>query len=261
MALHGFPESSACWAPVGTALAERGLTVHAADQRGYSPEARPDGIDAYRMSELVADAVALIDHVSPTAPVLLVGHDWGAAVAWTVAARHPDRVSALTALSVPHPTAFRRARVEDPQQRERSGYMEFFARPEEPERALLADDALALRLGFGDVVPADIVADHLAVLSAPGAMTAALNWYRAEALDTEEVPAVTVPTTFVWSTDDIAIAEYGPRLTVEYVDAPYEFIELSGVTHWIPEQAPEAVVDAVISTAAPLSPDLTSGGA
>lgn len=244
--LHGFPESAASWSAVGDRLAERGYASYALDQRGYSPRARPSAISQYRLGRLVGDVVGLCDALG-LVQVHLAGHDWGAIVAWAVAAAHPDRVKTLTALSVPHPSAFAWARENDPDQRERSGYMDFFSIPDEPERALLADDCVALRLGFGDVVPSDVIEQHLRLLSAPGAMTAALNWYRAMASDTEEVAAVTVPTTFVWSSGDIAITRAGAQRCGDYVSGPYRYIEIPDGTHWIPEEFPELVAEAIVT--------------
>lgn len=245
--LHGFPETSACWSAVGDRLAARGFTSYAPDQRGYSPGARPSEISDYRLGHLVGDVVGLCDALG-VKRVHLAGHDWGAIVAWAVAAAHPERVTTLTALSVPHPTAFAWARENDPDQRERSGYMDFFTKPDEPERALLADDCVALRLGFGDVVPAEVVEQHLRVLSGPGAMTAALNWYRAMASDTHEVSDVTVPTTFVWSSGDIAITRAGAERCGEHVSGPYRYVEIPGGTHWIPEESPDLVTDAIVTS-------------
>lgn len=102
--LHGFPQGPSSWAPTVAALHERGFRTYALDQRGYAPGARPRGRRAYRVAELVADVVVLIDRIG--GPVTLVGHDWGAAVAWNVASRHPDRVAHLVAASVPHTAAF-----------------------------------------------------------------------------------------------------------------------------------------------------------
>ncbi|OZG27944.1 alpha/beta hydrolase [Williamsia sp. 1138] len=242
--LHGFPETSASWSTVADLLATAGIASYAPDQRGYSPGARPTDIADYRLQELVGDIVGLCDEFG-LERVHLAGHDWGAIVAWAVAAAHPERVTTLTAVSVPHPAAFAWARENDPDQRERSGYMEFFAKPDEPEQALLADDCVALRLGFGDVVPADAVAEHLRVLTAPGAMTAALNWYRAMDPADQEIADVTVPTTFIWSSGDIAIRRAGVERCGQHVSGPYRYIEIPDGSHWVPEEFPSVVADAI----------------
>ncbi|PZU03624.1 MAG: alpha/beta hydrolase [Gordonia sp. (in: high G+C Gram-positive bacteria)] len=244
--LHGFPESRASWRAVADLLRDAGYATFAPDQRGYSAGARPVGVDAYQLDELVADVIAICDALGLDT-VHLVGHDWGAAVAWTVAARHPERISSLTAVSVPHPAAFAWAKSEDPEQRERSGYMEYFQIPDEPEFNLLADDAAALRMGFGDAVPGDVADQHVRVLSAPGAMTAALNWYRAQTPVSDDVPVVDVPTTFVWSSGDIAIARAGAERCGEFVRGDYHFIEIPDASHWLPDEHPEAIADAILS--------------
>src|ERR671912_1065589 len=201
--LHGFPQTSASWAAVTPILTQAGLRTYAPDQLGYSPGARPDEVAAYtaqNLAQVTADLMTALE--LPVADV--VGHDWGANVAWTLAAWHPDRVRSLTAVSVPHPAAYTVAYRADPEQKERSAYIRLFWQEGKAEEVLLADDARRLRRMFGDAVPAEAVDEYAAVLSAPGALTAALNWYRAMSSATP-VDDVTVPTTYVWSDDDVAI--------------------------------------------------------
>ncbi|MFC9361821.1 alpha/beta fold hydrolase [Rhodococcus sp. NPDC057014] len=246
--LHGFPESAASWAPVSALLNESGLRTYAPNQRGYSPGARPDGVESYRIDHLVADVVGLLDALDiDTAH--LVGHDWGAAVAWIVAARHPDRITSLTTVSVPHPAAFGWALREDADQKERSSYIRLLRTEGKAERVLLRDDAQALRAMFGDVVAPELVDEHVALLGEPEALTAALNWYRAMTSDFAETPAVTVPTAYVWSTGDIAMGRAAAERCGDFVDAPYEFVVLDGATHWIPEECPEALAKAILDRA------------
>src|SRR5688500_119503 len=185
--LHGFPQTSASWASVPPLLAKAGLRTYAPDQLGYSPGARPAEVHAYSMQNLAqvtADLLTALD-----VPVVdVVGHDWGANVAWTLAAWHPDRVRSLTAVSVPHPAAYTVAYRADPEQKERSAYIWLFWQEGKAEDVLLADDARRLRrmLSGGESatgVPAEAVDEYVAVLSAPGALTAALNWYRAMSSD------------------------------------------------------------------------------
>ena len=248
--LHGFPETSASWAAVTPRLAEAGLRTYAVDQLGYSPGARPLEPDAYALTNLAQVTADLMTAMEvPVADV--VGHDWGANVAWALAAWHEDRVRSLTAVSVPHPTAFTTAFRSDPEQKERSAYIRLFRQQGEAEKLLLADDARRLRRVFGDAVPAEAVDEYVAVLSAPGALTAALNWYRAMSSATP-VDDVTVPTTYVWSDGDVAIGRRAAEGCAEHVAGDYRFVELAGVSHWIPEQAPEqlavAVLDRIAST-------------
>jgi pimeloyl-ACP methyl ester carboxylesterase len=256
--LHGFPETSLSWSAVTPLLAGAGLRTYAPDQLGYSPGARPDEVDAYALPALVqvtADLMTALD--VPVAHV--VGHDWGANVAWGLAAWHPDRVRTLTAVSVPHPTAYTLAYRADPEQRERSGYIRLFWQAGKAEEVLLADDARRLRrmLDAPDSgVPAEAVDVYVAQLSAPGALTAALNWYRAMSSGTRVDP-VTVPTTYVWSDGDVAVGRTAAEACADQVTGDYRFVELPGISHWVPEQAPEQLAAAVldrIASAGPLTP-------
>ena len=171
-------------------------------------------------------------------------------MAWTLAAWHADRVRSLTAVSVPHPAAYTAAFRADPEQKERSGYIRLFWQAGKAEEVLLADDARRLRrmLSGSDGetgVPAEAIDEYVAVLSAPGALTAALNWYRAMSSGTRVDP-VGVPTTYVWSDGDVAIGRTAAEACANYVTGDYRFVELPGVTHWIPEQAPEQLASAIL---------------
>ena len=247
--LHGFPETSLSWAAVTPMLATAGLRVYAPDQLGYSPGARPDEVDAYslpNLAQVTADLMTALD--LPRAHV--VGHDWGANVAWALAAWHPDRVRTLTAVSVPHPAAYTAAFRADPEQKERSAYIRLFWQAGKAEEVLLADDARRLRRMLGTEaetgVPKEAVDEYVAVLSAPGALTAALNWYRAMSSGTK-VDRVGVPTTYVWSDGDVAIGRTAAEACGEFVTGDYRFVELRGVTHWSPEQAPGPLATAILA--------------
>lgn len=242
--LHGFPQSAASWRAVAEHLSAFGITSYAPNQRGYSAGARHDTVEAYRLSELVADVVALCDALELDT-VHLVGHDWGAIVAWAVAARHPDRVRSLTAVSVPHPAAFDHAIRTDPEQREMSAYFGLLERDGTAD-ALLMDNGAALRLGYGEAVAPDVADAHIRLLSEPGAMPAALNWYRARDTDWRDVPPVLVPTTYVWGTHDMAVSPAAAHACAAQVTGPYEFVELPGVGHWVPEAEPARLSTAVI---------------
>ena len=231
--LHGFPQTSWSWRGVWPVLAEAGYRVVAPDQRGYSPDARPVGLEHYRMTELVADALSVLDAVGAE-PAHVVGHDWGAAVAWQVAGRHPDRVRTLTAVSVPHPVAFVDALRSDPDQRARSRYMKDWQDPSAEEQLLNGglDSVFA--------IPAVDAERYVQKMREPGALTAALSWYRAQSLaDLEGLGPITVPTMHVWSDDDAALGPTAAHATGGHVDGPYRFEVLEGVSHWIPEQAAE----------------------
>lgn len=233
MLLHGFPQTSWSWRHVMPTLAAAGYRVLAPDQRGYSPGARPDGVPAYRMPELVADVLGMVDAVG-AAQFDVVGHDWGAAVAWQVAGRHPDRMRTLTAVSVPHPLAFVEALRTDEDQRQRSQYMKLFQHEGVAEKALLDGGLGGL---FGGAVDAD---RYSSLMAEPGVLTKCLSWYRAQDLaDITDLTATTVPTLYVWSDDDAALGPVAAHATASHVTGPYRFEVLQGISHWVPEEAPE----------------------
>jgi len=244
--LHGFPQTSACWTAQLAALAKAGHRAVAVDQRGYSPGARPDDPTAYAMPHLVDDVLGIVDALGADI-VDLVGHDFGGSVAWTVAGHHPDRVRTLTIASTPHPLAFVRAyratgsagsdRSSD--QNQRSGYMRAFRDTPrgQLEAQLLADDGAALRLVFAGLPEASVDA-HVRDLSEPGALVAAIDWYRAmSAKASAAVPSCAVPTLYVWGENDPAIGRHAALATAAHVTGPYRFEALEGIGHWIPEQA------------------------
>ncbi|WP_238019817.1 alpha/beta hydrolase [Dactylosporangium sp. AC04546] len=247
--LHGFPQHSGEWAAVTPLLHAAGLRTYALDQRGTSPGARPSEVEAYRITECALDAVAVLDELGIPA-VHLVGHDWGAICAWHVALRHPARVRTLTAVSVPHPHATARAYLFDADQRERSAYIKLFRQPGKAEEVLLADDARRMRALFaGSGLTDEGVDQYVRPLQEPGALTAALNWYRAmnPKGDLIGIGRCHVPTTYVWSDDDLAIGATAARGCASHVAADYRFVPLPGVSHWIPDQVPGAVADAIIA--------------
>ena len=244
--LHGFPERASHWEAVSEILHEHGLRTLAPDQRGYSPGARPRGRGAYRMSRLVADVVALAD--ASGGPVHLVGHDWGAAVAWVVSATRSDRVRTLTAVSVPHPGAFLRSLVTSTQAL-RSWYVLAFQPPGLVEAiAQRAPWAMSQLLRNSGLDEAGVARFHEEIVEY-GALPGALGWYRAmPLLPFPSVGPVRVPTTHVWSDGDSALARRGAELTGDHVEAAYELRVLAGVTHWVPTQAPEALAAAVLGS-------------
>jgi pimeloyl-ACP methyl ester carboxylesterase len=246
--LHGFPQTSLSWAAVTPLLAKAGLRTYAPDQLGYSPGARPAEVGAYAVPNLAQVTCDLLTSLG-LPRVDVVGHDWGANVAWALAAWHADRVRSLTAVSVPHPSAFTAAWRTDPEQQERSAYIRLFWQAGKAEEVLLAEGARRLRRMLGAEsetgVPAESVEEYVAVLSAPGALTAALNWYRAMNSG-PPVDPVDVPTTYVWSDGDVAIGRTAADGCDAHVTGDYRFVELSGITHWIPEQAPEQLAAAIL---------------
>ena len=238
--LHGFPENSRMWDGVLPALHAAGLRTVAPDQRGYSPGARPEAVAAYAIGEIVGDALGLLDALGlPAAHVL--GHDWGAVVGWYLAAKHPDRVRSLTAVSVPHPAAHAAALRSDPEQQRLSAYIRVFRLPEVAEATLLADDARRLRRLFRPL-PDEATDVFVRPLLEPGALSAALNWYRAMSRrDQDGLGPVRVPTTYVWGTSDAGVGRTAAEACAEYVTGEFESVELPGMSHWVPEQEPETV--------------------
>ena len=250
--LHGFPQTASEWSRIAPYLHERGYRTIAPTQRGYSPGARPRGRFAYRMSALVGDTAALIAAVGQ--PVHLVGHDWGAAVAWSTAAQHPNLVRTLTSVSVPHLMAFMRSMLLS-SQAIRSFYMALFQIPWLPEVVLSRMFRAASRSperrrrALGSAHMDDEMFDQILreVVDA-GALPYALNWYRAMLIagPRSATRKVSAPTTHVWSTRDSAIARKGADLTSEYVTGPYRF-EVLEATHWIPQERPAELAQIMLA--------------
>lgn len=236
--LHGFPQTSFSWRHQLPVLAAAGYRAVAPDQRGYSPRARPAVLAEYRFDRLVGDVLGMADALGADR-FHLVGHDWGGGVAWQVAGRHPERLLTVTSVSTPHPAAFRHA-IREGDQRDRSSYMQFFRSPE-AEPFFLDDDAAGLRaLYTASSLPEDAVEEYVHVLTQPGAMTGALNWYRAADLGlVEDLGPITTPALYVWSTFDPALGREAAEATAAHVAGPYRFEVLEGVSHWVPEEAPE----------------------
>jgi pimeloyl-ACP methyl ester carboxylesterase len=201
------------------------------------------------MRTLVGDAVGLLDALGVDRAAV-VGHDWGAALAWMVAMFAPDRVSRLVAVSVGHPVSF--ADV-DLGQKQRSWYMLWFQFPGVAERVLPEHDwAVFRRWAWNGAGPGqDPDCDRqVAELSRPGALTAGLNWYRANVDPAtfirsgpirSSLPPVACPTMGVWSTDDFAVAEAQMTGSQRFVTGPWHYRRLEGVSHWVPVHAPQAL--------------------
>ncbi|MGW6731521.1 alpha/beta fold hydrolase [Streptomyces sp. NPDC055013] len=237
--LHGFPQTGLVWRRQIEALAAHGYRVVAPDQRGYSPGARPQRPEDYRIGLLVDDVIAISEELGWPA-FDLVGHDWGGAVAWWTAHTHPGRVRTLTVVSTPHPGALATALRTDQDQRKRSQYMLDWRDTPATEVRMLAHDAQELRGFYDGGVPQDSADAYVRHLCQPGALTAALNWYRAGRPD-GAIDVIDVPTLYVWSTEDIAFGPAAAQETERWVNGPYRFETLEGVGHWIPEEAPETL--------------------
>ena len=237
--LHGFPETSHSWVKLMPKLVENGYRCIAPDQRGYSAGARPEGVENYRTDLLVEDAVAIADAAGFAGKFHLVAHDWGAGVGWRLVKNHEDRVQSWTALSIPHPASYGRAFAEDPDQQEKSQYILMFQEPGVAENMMSASDWAMLRNVWDQHDPEE-VAEYMATFTEPGAMTAALNWYRAAfGLDggqaTQEEFKVSVPTLTVWGNQDQAVGRSTTLTHNDYMAGYNRFVELDA-GHWLIQQ-------------------------
>lgn len=236
--LHGFPETSYEWRNQLTALGNAGYYAVAPDQRGYSPGARPEDVSAYGVVTLAQDAIGMTTALGAQR-FHVVGHDWGAAVAWVVGGLASTRVISLNTLSVPHPDAFAKVLADMTScQYSASSYFDTFSQPNS-EDALLANDAATLRALWAGI-DQDAVNEYLSVLGTKDALGAALNWYRANVsgrMLMAGLGPISVPTMYVWSDADVALCKDGADLTADYVTGPYRFEVLAGVSHWIADVA------------------------
>ena len=246
--LHGFPERAASWSAVMDQLNDAGFRTIAPDQRGYSPGARPKRRRDYRVGALVDDVVALIDTIA--APVHLVGHDWGAMIAWVTAGRRPDLVSSLTAFSVPHPGSFITALLTS-RQILHSWYFAFFQLPVLPEKWMTRPGQRAEKWYEKSGMNADDLERTRTDIVGYGALPYAVTWYRGLPFSNPGIGRlrITVPTSMVWSDGDTFIGRSAIERAQQYVDARYTLTVLAGVTHWIPTQAPTAAAQAIIANA------------
>jgi pimeloyl-ACP methyl ester carboxylesterase len=249
LCLHGFPESRFSWRHQLPALAELGYRAWAPDLRGYGDtQPRPQDVASYRIERLLEDVAALID-ASGAKRVTLIGHDWGALVAWTFASQQVRPLARLVIMNVPHPAVFGEVLKRSPAQRRKSWYVGFFQIPWLPERAMTANKARAIRRAFHGMAIdksrfPDAVLDHYAANALkPGAMRAMINWYRAAVryrLQARDWPKITTPTLVVWGEEDTALG----LETLEGTDVYVENLtirRLPGVSHWVQQEAPEAV--------------------
>lgn len=241
--LHGFPEYWRGMAGPLVALARAGYRVVALDQRGYGLSEKPTGIDAYRVEELAADVVGVI-HALGRERANVVGHDWGAAVAWWVALAHAESVQRLVIINVPHPSVFARAIRTERRQQRKSWYIGAFQVPWLPERLAYGDRMVGVlrRTSTPGAFSDDYLADLKREWARPGAATAMINWYRAAVRRRPDRLAdkrVHVPTLIIWGRRDLA-------LTVEMVEPSAALCDdvrvelLDDATHWVLHDEPEA---------------------
>jgi pimeloyl-ACP methyl ester carboxylesterase len=243
LCLHGFPQTSWAWRDELWALGHAGYRAVAPDQRGYCSGARPLETSDYGIEHLVGDVIAVADSMEMER-FDIVGHDLGGLLGWIVAERLPDRVRSLSVVSTPHPLALRQALSGgDPEQAAHAGRTASLQEPDVPERLLLGPEGNGsglLRMLRETGLDDEDAEMYAAALSEPGALTAALNWYRAmDPSALVDLEPIRVPTMYVWSTGDAAIGRVAAEGTREHVQGPYRFEVLEGVSHWVPETAPE----------------------
>jgi pimeloyl-ACP methyl ester carboxylesterase len=244
--LHGFPEFWYGWRKQISALSNAGFRAIVPDQRGYNLSDRPKQIRKYRFNELVKDTLGLID-ARDYEKVNLVGHDWGAVVAWMLAYQYPDRLNRLGILNVPHPLVMRRFLMRDLEQIRRSWYIFFFQLPWLPELGMRANNwrgaERALR-GSGKIhtFTNDDIKQYKDAWSQPGAMTAMINWYRALRYETKlpKEMRIKVPTLMLWGMKDIALSHRMARPSMDHVDQG-NLILFEDATHWVQHDAAEEV--------------------
>jgi len=273
--LHGFPEFWYAWRHQIPALADAGYHVVAPDLRGYNESEKPRGVEAYSLSHLVTDVVSLIEELAADGTgadessedrATVVGHDWGGAIAWEVAIRRPEVVEKLAILNAPHPERFQRE-LGSLSQLRKSWYMFFFQVPGAPESAIRAGDYWVLsRMLHDDPVTPDAfdavdVERYKDALAKPGALTAAINYYRALAresgpgtlkralFDSDDRPPahrrLRVPTLLVWGEQDSALdASLTEGLDRWVTDLRVE--RLPDASHWVQADAPERVNDLLV---------------
>jgi len=247
--LHGFPECWYSWRHQLAGLSDY-YTVVAPDMRGYNLSDKPEGVQNYRVSKLVDDVIGLIHHFGRE-QAAIVGHDWGAVVAWALAERYPNYVGKLAALQVPPTSVWRRNLTL--KQFLASWYMLFFQLPWLPEFLLSRNDFATLRRSLTQTTaePGVITDEDIAVYERawrePGALTAMINYYRANVLLRYAAAAavqskkITVPTLFIFAERDFAIARETVSNIGEVIDAPFEEFFIPDSGHWVQQEAAETV--------------------
>jgi epoxide hydrolase 4 len=259
--LHGFPEYSGAWDEVLPAFAGSYHAV-APDQRGYARSSKPEGLEAYRVKELVRDVLGLGERFSPGRPFVLVAHDWGASVAYATAMAAPARIARLVIVNGVHPSPFQRALLEDDAQRQASSYLHYLRDPRAEER-LSANDfeklmGMLVRFGPQPWLTPEKRAGYLEAWSPKGALTGMLNWYRAspllvpkpgEAIDPAAQPLrldpakfrVRMPHLVICGMDDRALLPVTRATLPDYCD-DLTVREIPRADHWVVHQRTEEVV-------------------
>ena len=251
--LHGFPQYWYAWRRQVAALASAGFRAVAVDMRGYNLSDKPEGVASYRMEALVGDVVALARHLGAE-HVTLVGHDWGGSVAWAAAMAHPALVERLVVINAPHPAALaRELETKNWRQMWRLAYVGLFQIPRLPEAALRAGGFTAIRRVFReepvrpDAFSDEEIESYVAALREPGALTAAINYYRAAVRGRKSLAPQRIeqPTLIIWGDRD---AHLGVELTEGLDDwlSRYRIVHLPDVSHWVLEEAPDHVTKLIL---------------
>lgn len=245
--LHGFPEFWYGWRRQIEPLARAGFRVWVPDQRGYNLSEKPKPVAAYNIDLLAQDVLGLMD-AAGAERACVVGHDWGAAVAWWLALRYPERVERLAILNVPHPVVMQRHLRRSWAQLRKSWYMGFFQLPYLPERGFTRADGVPLSKGIartarpGTFGPEELARYREAWLQ-PGAPSGMINWYRAALRAAPKIPddiRIQVPTLIIWGTADQFLGEELGPMSLEVCDDG-RLERLEGVSHWVQHEAPERV--------------------
>jgi pimeloyl-ACP methyl ester carboxylesterase len=238
--LHGFPDSSHVWRHQIAPLVEAGMRAVAPDLRGFGASDLPPAVEEYALTRSVADMLAVLDALDIDR-AHVVGHDFGAALAWLLAALAPDRVDRLVVMSVGHPATRSRRTIE---QREKAWYQLLFQFTGTAEELLARDDWRLMRellRGDGDLER------YVADLARPGALTAGLNWYRANLAPRRELDPrlswapVAAATLGLWSSGDHYLTEDGMTRSAEFVGGPWRYERIDGASHWMQLDAPERI--------------------
>ena len=249
--LHGFPEFWYSWHRQIEPLAATGFRVIVPDQRGYNLSSKPVGVSSYAMPEVVSDVIAIADQLGQE-KIFLAGHDWGAAVAWSAALLHPQRIAKLVVLNVPHPSVMRKFLSTRPRQFLRSWYMFFFQLPWLPEALFSAFNyhigaRSLLRSSRPGTFSAEDLAQYRLAWSQPGALTAMINWYRALFRIRIKLrnKTVRVPTRILWGErDDFLLTEMAHE-SLRYCTTA-ELFTFANATHWLQHEEPARVSDLLI---------------
>ena len=249
--LHGFPEFSYGWRQQIEPLAATGFRVVVPDQRGYNLSSKPSGVAAYALAELVSDVIAIADQLGRE-KIFLAGHDWGAAVAWSAALLHPQRISKLAVLNVPHPSVMRKFLSTRPRQLLRSWYMFFFQLPWLPEIFFSAFNfrivsRSLLRSSRPGTFSTEDLAQYRAAWSQPGALTGMINWYRARFRARVKFSdnIVRVPTRILWGDRDAFLLAEMARESLRYCTNA-ELFTFANATHWLQHEEAARVSELLI---------------